>query len=419
MQFQIEGRPVNISETGYNNNIYTNLASVIGLNNSIFAPLSFVNGIENVIFLNDTVSSVFGLRNKINGTIFNVGNDSDINGLVFNIGNSCSINGNIYSFGDNTNLKGNVYNFGPSNSSDNGVNGYIFGMGNVLSGGVIAEDISSFTNSNPTASTEPYLSNNNIKIIGDYTSTSIYSNDVISIGNRNIIGSVSNIHLIGSSQSVDNISNQLYIGSDLDVNIKGNVLPCKLIQDYTPTQQDQTGESGYITKDDENVYVKTTNYGWRQIPFNNSYGSFYDTTTQINTTASVANRMLLNSAQIQNTVTVVNGGDIYVDYSGMYNIQFSAQIEKTDSGTDNIDIWLRYNGVDVPWSNTRIFLTGNNAKQVAAWNFYQPMTASSYFNIMWSSPDEQVRIYSEGTQSNPTRPAIPSIILTVDKISSI
>jgi hypothetical protein len=47
------------------------------------------------------------------------------------------------------------------------------------------------------------------------------------------------------------------------------------------------------------------------------------------------------------------------------------------------------------------------------------MTASSYFNIMWSSADTHVGLYSEGTQSNPTRPAIPSVILTVDKISSI
>lgn len=196
-------------------------------------------------------------------------------------------------------------------------------------------------------------------------------------------------------------------------------MPCNLIQTYTPQQsQDPFGVSGSIVKDDESIYVKTDGLGWRQIPFNNSYGNFYDTTIQTNPTASIPNKMNFNSTATSKNVNVVNG-DVYVDYSGLYNIQFSAQLDKTDSGADDVDIWLRYNGVDVAWTNTRVTLSGNNAKSVAAWNFYQAMTASSYFNLMWSSADTDVRLFSVGTQSNPTRPSIPSVILTVDKISSI
>jgi hypothetical protein len=192
-----------------------------------------------------------------------------------------------------------------------------------------------------------------------------------------------------------------------------------VILDYTPSgPSDVYGFPGFTTKDDENIYVRTTNLGWRQIPFNNSYGNFYDTTIQTNPTASTPRKMRFNSTAESKYVSVTNG-DVYVDYDGLYNIQFSAQLDKTDSGADDVDIWLRYNGVDIPWSNTRVTLIGNNAKQVAAWNFYQAMTASSYFNIMWSSADVDVRIYGQGTQSGPTRPAIPSVILTVDKISSL
>jgi hypothetical protein len=294
----------------------------------------------------------------------------------------------------------------------------MIGENNVIGGGMIYQDISGFTNSQPEEQIDPYLSTNlAIKLIGDGNKTGTYSNSVISIGNRNIVGSASNLFIIGDDAIIDDLSNQLYINTD--VNIKGAVLPCNLIQTYTPQQsQDPFGVSGSIVKDDESIYVKTDGLGWRQIPFNNSYGNFYDTTIQTNPTASTANKMLFNSTADSKTINVVNG-DVYVDYDGLYNIQFSAQLDKTDGGEDDIDIWLRYNGVDVPWSNTRIYLKGNNAKSVAAWNFYQPMTASSYFNLMWSSADTDVRIYSEGTQSNPTRPAIPSVILTVDKISSI
>lgn len=418
-QFNINRRPLNTNEIGYNNQINSNLVSVIGIDNIIYSSLSFVNGNDNVIFLNDTISNVFGLNNRINGSIFNIGDDNNVEGIVFNYGNRNIIEGYIYNFGNDNNLKGLIYNFGASNSTDIGVNAYVLGNGNTLRGGLIAEDISSFTNSNPTASFEPYLSNNRLKIIGDETTTSIWSNDVVSIGNSNIIGSVSNVNLIGSNQTIDNISNQLYIGSNLDVNIKGAVLPCNLIQTYTPNNYtDPFGVSGSIIKDDNNIYVKTDGFGWREIPFNNSYGSFYDTTIQTNPTASTPNKMLINSTYTNKNVSVVSG-NVYVDYDGLYNIQFSAQVEKTDSGVDNVDIWLRYNGVDVDWTNTRVNLTGNGAKQIAAWNFYQAMTASSYFTIMWSSADLNVRLYSEGTQSNPNRPSIPSVILTVDKISSI
>jgi uncharacterized membrane protein len=73
----------------------------------------------------------------------------------------------------------------------------------------------------------------------------------------------------------------------------------------------------------------------------------------------------------------------------------------------------------VPFSNGIVTLIGNGGKGIAAWNFVQTMTASSYCQIYWSSGDTNLTIYAVGTQSSPTRPATPSIIVTVDKISSI
>jgi hypothetical protein len=189
---------------------------------------------------------------------------------------------------------------------------------------------------------------------------------------------------------------------------------------YTPTSSADTyGVTGSLVRDDENIYVRTNGYGWRVIPFNNSYGSFYDTTAQLNPTASIARPININSTATASGVSIQGGNRITVDHDGIYNIQFSLQLIKSDPGNDDADIWLRYNGVDVPWSNTVVTVIGNNGKGVAAWNFVQTMTASSYCQIVWSSADTNLSIYSLGTQSSPTRPATPSIILTVDKISSL
>jgi hypothetical protein len=147
------------------------------------------------------------------------------------------------------------------------------------------------------------------------------------------------------------------------------------------------------------------------------YGSFYDTTTQINPTASLPNAMRFNTTDFSNGVSIVNNSIITIDSVGVYNIQFSAQLDKTDSGNDQIDIWLRKNGVNIDNTNTTIELFGNNAENVAAWNWLVSSNSNDYYEIMWSSADVNIRLLSRGTQSTPLRPAIPSVILTVSQIT--
>jgi len=193
-----------------------------------------------------------------------------------------------------------------------------------------------------------------------------------------------------------------------------------IIQQYTPTSSaDSYGVTGSLVRDNENIYVRTNGYGWRVIPFNNSYGSFYDTTSQGNTPASTARPININSTATASGVSIQSGNRITVDHDGIYNIQFSLQLIKTSNGNDDADIWLRYNGNDVPNSNGRVTIIGNNGKGITSWNFVQAMTASSYCQIYWSSSDTGLTIFATSSQTGPTRPAIPSIIVTVDKISSL
>jgi hypothetical protein len=196
-----------------------------------------------------------------------------------------------------------------------------------------------------------------------------------------------------------------------------------IIQQHTPTSAtDSYGVTGSLVRDNENIYVRTDGYGWRPIPFNNSYGSFYDTTNQLNPTASIARAININSTATASGVSIVSGNRITVNHDGIYNIQFSLQLIKTTANNGDADIWLRYNGVDVPNSNGIVTIIdgskGSN-KAITAWNFVQAMTASSYCQIYWSAADTGLTIYAVGTQSSPTRPATPSIIVTVDKISSL
>ena len=113
---------------------------------------------------------------------------------------------------------------------------------------------------------------------------------------------------------------------------------------------------------------------------------------------------------------MVDDTSIKVAQSGEYNITFSAQMTKTDGGTDIVYIWLRKNNLDVPWSNTGLVLTGSGAKQVAAWNFFVGLNAGESVELMWGSIDSAAEILAEGGGANPTRPEIPSLILTVNQV---
>jgi len=107
---------------------------------------------------------------------------------------------------------------------------------------------------------------------------------------------------------------------------------------------------------------------------------------------------------------------VYLDTDGIYNFQFSAQINKTSGGTGSFYIWPRVNGVDIPASASQIRLQGSAGETVAAWNFVLQMNSGDYFELIWSTDDIHCQILASAA-SAPV-PAIPSVILTVtDNIS--
>ena len=146
--------------------------------------------------------------------------------------------------------------------------------------------------------------------------------------------------------------------------------------------------------------------------------SFYDTTIQTNAGATAVNIMSFDTIDFNNDVILENGTDITVSQSGYYNLQFSAQFDKTDSGDDSVQIWFTKNGQNISNSATELFVIGNNAKFVASWNYYLSLNANDYVQVAWHSSDTNMRLFSGSTQSNPDRPAIPSVILTINKIGN-
>jgi hypothetical protein len=148
-----------------------------------------------------------------------------------------------------------------------------------------------------------------------------------------------------------------------------------------------------------------------------AHASYFDTTTQTNPVADAVNLFRYNSVETEFQITRgTPTSKIFVNNTGVYNFQFSAQLDKTGGGKDSVFIWPRINGVNVPNSTTKVVIQGSTDEVVAAWNFVLVMEAGDYFELAWQSNDTDLIILAQSPASN--YPAIPSIILTVTWVSN-
>lgn len=141
----------------------------------------------------------------------------------------------------------------------------------------------------------------------------------------------------------------------------------------------------------------------------------FDTTTQTNTAIS-GNAYTFDTTVNSRGIAVVSGSMIQVANSGVYNIQFSVQLEKTSANKEDVDIWFRKNNVDQDWSATTIVVEGSSDKQVAAWNYFMSMDTNEFAEIIWHTADTDVKAVAVSGITNPAHPSIPSIILTVNNV---
>ena len=150
-----------------------------------------------------------------------------------------------------------------------------------------------------------------------------------------------------------------------------------------------------------------------------AYGSFYDMNT-FSTLGSVEEFMEFSSSAGSSDVTIVNNGlgnptQITVAQTGVYNIQFSAQLTKTGGTVADVNIYFKKNGVNVGGSNTIVTLANNNHYVVAAWNLFIQLNAGEYAEIVWYTTNANVQLTSVPVAVPPVD-TVPSVILTVNKV---
>lgn len=148
-----------------------------------------------------------------------------------------------------------------------------------------------------------------------------------------------------------------------------------------------------------------------------NYGQFYDMTSQSGSSGSIQS-MKLGVTDISEGVSIVSGSQIKVQYNGVYNLQFSAQLENTVNTNIVFNIWFAKNGTPIPDSNTHVDVARAQSAQLgkvpAAWNFLAHLNANDYLEIKWTCNDNGgILHYDAGSGQIP---ATPSVIATLTQI---
>lgn len=154
------------------------------------------------------------------------------------------------------------------------------------------------------------------------------------------------------------------------------------------------------------------------------YGAFQDSTDQTAASTTAAYAVTLNTTDFSNGVTVASNSRITVADAGIWNCQFSIQFKNTSSDGVDVDVWFRKNGTNIDNSNSRFYLPPRKGMAtpshiIAAMNFFASMDSSDYLEIMWRTENTSVSIETYGTSASPTRPAVPSAIVTMSFVSNI
>ena len=166
----------------------------------------------------------------------------------------------------------------------------------------------------------------------------------------------------------------------------------------------------------------TSRMGGKYINF--PYGAFQDSTDQVAANTTTAYAITFDTTDFSNGVTLSNSSRLNVVNAGLYNCQFSLQFKNTTADTQDVDIWFRKNGTNIDKSNSRFGLAprksaGDPFHIIGAMNFFVDMAENDYIEIMWRPTNTGVSIEHYAASTTPTRPLIPSVIVTMSFVSNI
>lgn len=147
---------------------------------------------------------------------------------------------------------------------------------------------------------------------------------------------------------------------------------------------------------------------------------------QANASITGENLLTYDTVAVGNGVRVVDNSKIYVPCAGNYLVTFTLQVTNRGNTAAEFEVWAKDTGVNFPMSNTRFDIPVR--KSALVWSHVVPAItgiftvndpSTNYLQIAWWSDSLDVYLENYAAGTAPTRPVIPSVILTLNFVSAI
>jgi hypothetical protein len=149
---------------------------------------------------------------------------------------------------------------------------------------------------------------------------------------------------------------------------------------------------------------------------------------QPNPSTTGANLVTYNQPVITQGIEVRGDNDeqIWFTAPGQYLVTFSLQVTNRSNAVQEFEVWAGYDGSNYPLSNTRFDIPARKTTEI--WAHIVPAVSgiftvtdpdTEYLTIKWWASSTDVFLETYATQTSPTRPAIPSVIMTINFVSRL
>jgi len=148
-------------------------------------------------------------------------------------------------------------------------------------------------------------------------------------------------------------------------------------------------------------------------------GVFFSTVNQPIATINTGQVVTFNNTYLNHGVSIngVSNSQITVEYSGVYNFQFSAQPTSNSASTKIVYLWIARDGTDIGYTGKQFTLQGSADVHDMVYSFNIDMLAGQYLEMKWSSDDVNTSLTTQ-TASTP-HPGVPSAVMTVNLVSAL
>ena len=186
-------------------------------------------------------------------------------------------------------------------------------------------------------------------------------------------------------------------------------------------------ENQFWVDEGKNLYIRSFENGqfvWTLLSGSTlaCWGSFWDTGNKGITSITAPYGITFgNSDPLNNGVSLTGGSRIVFSQTGVYNLQFSAQLMNTNNTNEQeATFWFRKNGADIPDSAG----IGTISKQrgvdpgysIIAYNLILPLVKDDFIEMYWHASSTDVTLHAYPAGASPVHPVAPSIIFTAHQL---